>query len=169
MVARGSMVIFAYGSNMLSARLRLRVPSARVIATGSLTEHRLQWHKRGQDGSGKCDAHHTGNPEHIVWGVLYQIAIAEKSALDRAEALGVGYSEKFVEISTIGGPVTAQIYVAIDLDPGAVPYDWYKAFVIAGAHEHRLPAPYQADLQAVATAADPNGQRAVQNFAILGR
>ena len=35
-------------------------------------------------------------------------------------------------------------------DPSLTPYDWYKAFVLAGAREHGLPQDYVAALDAVA-------------------
>lgn len=50
---------FAYGSNMLTDRLRERVPSARPVAVARLAGHSLRWHKVSIDGSGKCDAEAT--------------------------------------------------------------------------------------------------------------
>lgn len=46
---------FAYDSNMLSARLRERAPSARALGVAVLRVHELKWHKVAKDGSGKCD------------------------------------------------------------------------------------------------------------------
>jgi hypothetical protein len=40
---------------MLSARLRQRVPGARLIGASTLRGHALRWHKVATDGSGKCD------------------------------------------------------------------------------------------------------------------
>ena len=47
---------FAYGSNLLTCRLRQRTPSARVVDRAILRQHELRWHKAATDGSGKCDA-----------------------------------------------------------------------------------------------------------------
>ncbi len=92
---------FAYGSNMLTARLRERVPSAAAIGIGRLVGHALRWDKRsGRDRSGKCDAEATGRQEDVVWGVLFELDPDEKLALDRAEGLGVGYLDKTVQVST---------------------------------------------------------------------
>lgn len=52
---------FAYGSNMLTERLIARTPSARPVGTSLLPGHRLTFHKRGRDGSGKCDAFETAH------------------------------------------------------------------------------------------------------------
>src|SRR4030081_95179 len=65
---------FAYGSNMLTARLRERVPSAAAIGIGKLVAHALRWDKRSwQGGSGKCDAEATSRNDDVVWGVLFEL------------------------------------------------------------------------------------------------
>ena len=80
---------FAYGSNLLLARLRERTPSARRIERGRLSAHRLCWHKRGAvDGSGKCNAFMTGDTADVVWGALFAFADTERVRLDTAEGLG---------------------------------------------------------------------------------
>lgn len=48
------MKYFAYGSNMLTERLRARCPSAHPIGTGIAMGFRLNFSKRGEDGSGKA-------------------------------------------------------------------------------------------------------------------
>ena len=80
------MLYFAYGSNM--SRLLARVPSAEFVTAARLEAHRLAFHKAGADGSGKCDALATGDPAHCVFGVVFEIAAAEKEHLDRIEGLG---------------------------------------------------------------------------------
>ena len=151
---------FAYGSNMLTDRLRERVPSATAIGVGRLAGHELRWDKRsGRDRSGKCDAEATGRQEDVVWGVLFELDPDEKPALDRAEGLGVGYMDKTVQVSTDTGPVTALMYYATDKDPSLRPYHWYKALVIAGAREHGLPAGYRSRLELVVTVSDHNPTR----------
>ena len=81
---------FAYGSNLLLARLGERAPSARRIGRGRLSAHQLCWHKRGTlDGSGKCNAFMTGDTADVVWGALFELADTERARLDAAEGLGV--------------------------------------------------------------------------------
>ena len=152
---------FAYGSNMLTARLRERVPSATAIGIGQLVGHALRWDKRSwRDGSGKCDAEATSRKDDVVWGVVFELDREDKPALDKAEGLGVGYMEKMVNVLTEAGPVTAVTYYATDKDPSLRPYHWYKALVIAGAREHGLPASYRSRLELVVTVSDPNPERA---------
>ncbi|HZD92214.1 MAG TPA: gamma-glutamylcyclotransferase family protein [Pseudolabrys sp.] len=159
--------IFAYGSNMRSNRLLARTPSAVPLGPGQLRGHRLEWHKTGSDGSGKCDVVHTGRDEDVVWGVVYTIDAAEKPDLDAAEALGIGYSEKCAAIICGERTHNAWLYVAIDVSRDLTPYHWYKAFVVEGAREHGLPPDYVATLEAIASAPDDDEARAAMNAAIL--
>jgi len=159
-------VNFAYGSNMLWRRIRARVPSARPLGTAILHGHRLQWHKSGRDGSGKCDVVPTTEAGHAVHGVLYEMLAAEKPALDRAEGLGTDYDEKQVEVEARHGPVTAWVYHAMRTDPTMRPYGWYKAIVLAGAREHSLPDDYVARLDAALAIDDPDAERHAAHIAL---
>ncbi|NHI02216.1 gamma-glutamylcyclotransferase family protein [Oceanimonas sp. MB9] len=151
---------FAYGSNMSLARMRARVPSARVIAVARLGGHRLMFHKVGKDGSGKCDILKTGDQNDLVYGVVYNIAPAEKPWLDRVEGLGAGYDEKPVRVMTQAGvELIAVSYVATHIDARLTPYSWYKDHVLHGAGEHGLPADYIRVLELVRANEDPDRDR----------
>lgn len=149
---------FAYGSNMATGRLRTRAPSARPLGTARLPRHALRWHKRGRDGSGKCDiaAARAAAADAVVWGVLFDIECADKPRLDAAEGLGVGYDERTVEVLAEFGPCQAFTYQGRQshIDAGLRPKPWYKRYVVIGAREHGLPAAYQEALAAVRTTAD---------------
>lgn len=160
---------FAYGSNMLTRRLARRVPSARPIGAGWLPGHRIAFHKRGWDGSGKANLLATGDPEHRVHGVLFELAVAERPDLDRAEG---GYEHHTVRVrSDLGAedPIPALTYVADDafIDDTLLPFPWYKAFVVAGAREHGLPGTYVEWLATVGVVPDPDPRRAGYNRAIV--
>lgn len=161
------MLNFAYGSNMPVRRIqaRDRVPGARLIGTGRLAGYRLTWHKRSQDGSGKCNI--VPAKGSVVHGVLYDIPESEKPALDRAEGLGHGYEEQTVIVETEGGAREALAYVATDIDEGLRPYTWYKAFVVAGAREHDLPPDYVAALETCEATEDPDRSRHRKNMEIV--
>lgn len=150
---------FAYGSNMLSRRMRAadRVPSASPRGIGYITGHRLTFDKVSRrDGSGKCDAEHTGDDGDRVYGVLYSVKEAEKPNLDRAEGLGNGYDEKVVEVVAARGEKQATIYYATSKDASLKPYHWYKAYVVSGAVEHGLPFAYVEWLRTVESQQDPD-------------
>lgn len=160
-----SFVSFAYGSNMLAARLRERCPSAHAIGIAELPGHELRWHKRSNQKSGKCDIVACGAGS--VFGVLYEIANGEKRALDRAEGLGFGYEEIEIEVLCGGERVMAKAYRATNTDPALRPFTWYRALVIAGAKEHGLPAPYIAGLESVPADQDPDRARHDEHMALI--
>lgn len=159
---------FAYGSNLLSHRLRQRTASAVAIGCGVLPGHVLRWHMASTDGSGKCDVLLQGDGVAAVHGVVYRIDHDEKPLLDKAESLGSGYREEQVVVNMGAQQVVASIYRALRIDDAAVPYDWYHALVLAGAREQQLPEPYLRQLAGVTTRADPDAHRAALHFALAG-
>jgi gamma-glutamylcyclotransferase len=162
-------ITFAYGSNMLSSRIQERCPSARALGIAKLHGHELKWHKRSQDGSGKCDVMQTNNRDCVVYGVLYEIAASEKPALDKAEGLGNGYEEKKVQVVFDDAARVVSIYSATRTDSSLKPYAWYRAFVLAGANEHKLPSEYIRRLESVPAVEDADGERERRNTELLER
>jgi gamma-glutamylcyclotransferase len=155
---------FAYGSNMPSARLRARCPSARPLGRAFVAGHELRWHKRSKDGSGQCDLFPVALQEALVHGVLYQIDPSERDALDRAEGYGYGYERMDVVALRDGNAHRAMTYRATDTDTSLRPYSWYLALVLAGAREHRLPDAYVALLEAVESIEDHDRARHTENI-----
>ncbi|HYC00212.1 MAG TPA: gamma-glutamylcyclotransferase family protein [Candidatus Limnocylindrales bacterium] len=162
-------LIFAYGSNLCAERLTARTPSARAVGIGRLRGHRLCWHKKGRDGSGKCNALATGNAADVVWGVVYELDAAEKILLDGCEGLGRDYFEKTVTVEGNGHSWQAVVYCANQemLDEAARPYGWYKTFVTTGARRHGLPEAYCMALEAVEACDDPLVARHRRELAVL--
>jgi cation transport regulator ChaC len=159
---------FAYGSNLLAARLKERTPSARACGVGVLPWYELRWHKEGNDGSGKCDIVHAPTSTGHVQGVVYEIDKHEKPALDAAESLGVGYSEKQLEVQLSGRSVHAWAYMALRTRADVVPFTWYKALVVAGARQSGLDAAYIQALEAVVGKADVDLSREARHRRLLG-
>lgn len=161
------MLYFSYGSNMSVCRLLERVPSAKFVATASLNEHDLRFHKKGKDGSSKCDAYYTGNPDHSIIGVIFEISETEKPELDRKEDLGNGYEEKEVILTTRAGKrIRALTYYATNIDETLRPYQWYKYHVLTGAKENGLPDLYLKKLEDIESIQDPEQERRNQEMAI---
>jgi AIG2 family protein len=163
---------FAYGSNMLTKRLRQRTPSARFSAVTKLTQHVLRFHKRSEDKtghkSGKCNAYFTGDEKDYVYGVVFDIDRNEKDKLVEVEG---GYvEEKLTLTSRDGKSEAAFMFNVADracLDDELRPYDWYKALVLAGAKEHNFPEEYLREIDKVATIRDPNKDRNNRNRRFL--
>ncbi len=160
---------FSYGSNMCTRRLHARVGSSRFRAVGSLKGYQLRFHKRSVDGSGKCNALHTGDTSDEVCGVIFDIAASDRPKLDKAEGLGYGYHEQQVDILTATGVMAAYTYVAAPsyVEDALAPYSWYKAFVVEGAKEHGLPLSYVKKLEAVKAHEDSDMNRDRENRNIL--
>ena len=149
-------------------RLRERVPSANVITIAKLSCHLLDFHKVSIDGSGKCDAYETGNPDDFLYGVVFEIDPSEKRKLDRAEGLGYGYEEKEVTVIDNNGKcILTTTYYATNIYKTLKPYHWYKNFVVHGAKENNLPKDYIEMLTLIESIDDPDKVREKRNENIL--
>ena len=158
---------FAYGSNMSSRRLAARVSGARALSSATLEGHELRFHKRGQDGSGKCDIHETDREDARVFGALFALPFAAKATLDRIEGLGAGYEEKVVSITdAAGGEIQALTYYATDIKDALQPFCWYRHHVLAGAQEFQLPENYIRAIVEVPYIGDRDDARRAREMSI---
>lgn len=163
-------VYFAYGSNMLTARLRERMPSCEPIGIATLPGYELRFHKRSKDKSGKCNAFASGNNNSVI-GVLFSFDPAERAKLDQAEGVGSGYEHAMVTVLNQEGrrrKVLTYIATPAYIDDNLKPYGWYRDFVLAGGREHGLPPEYISTyIQSVKTIDDPVKTREEKQRAIL--
>ena len=155
------MYYFGYGSNMLTSRLRTRVPSAEPVLTATLEGHALRFHKQSRDGSGKCTVVPSSVNGARVHGVIFDVSSADLRLLDEAEQRGRGYERRDVVVEDSDSTVEAFAYVAQPayVDDTLLPYDWYHALVLAGAREHDLSSSYVAKIESVPSYPDPNEER----------
>ena len=159
------MKYFAYGSNLLTRRLRdpLRAPSAVALGVASAPGFVMRFHKVGTDGSGKCTLIATGNDADVVYGVLYELTDSDLPGLDREEGVHLGgYARHALRLRLRHGDATeAMTYVAGGryLDAACVPFDWYRDLVVAGAREHGLPPAYVRELERTPAIPDPDAAR----------
>ena len=161
------MLYFAYGSNMSIKRMQGRIRSASFVCVASLRDHDLRFHKKSNDGSGKCDISKTEYPEHSVFGVVFDIAEEDKSKLDNIEGLGQGYEQKEVTVITsLGTTISAMTYYATRKDSNLRPYHWYKFHVLTGARENKLPKEYIEKINRVVSIDDPKMERHEREMAI---
>jgi len=162
-------ITFAYGSNMPTARItdQRRCPSAKAMGCAELRGYELRWHKVSNDGSAKADIVKSDVAGASVFGVLYEIPLEEKPALDRAEGLGRGYEEVQVVVLHNGAEAAVTAYKATNIDPKLQPYTWYKALAAFGAREHTLPDAYIAQIEAAPAVEDPDRKRHDQNMCLI--
>lgn len=127
-----------------------------------LSGYALRFHKRGQDGSGKGNAFHTGNLEDEVWGAVYSLAAEDKPRLDQAESLGCGYNVATQSLVLSTGTVHEVFFYVADpayIDHSLWPYAWYKDLVVQGARAHQLPDNYIERIEQASTIDDPDQDR----------
>jgi len=157
---------FAYGSNLHPLRLRERAPSSTPVGVAVLEGYALRFHKRGADGSAKCDVvPHDGGR---VYGVAFRVHPNDLATLDAAEQ---GYDRVTLHVAGATGALTAFTYRARPdrIVPGLKPYRWYRDLVALGARHHGLPADYVAAIEAVVVRDDPDGARAAARASLLER
>ena len=178
-----SVLYFAYGSNMLTARMARRCPSARVFARAALPGYGIAFSKIGRDGTGKVTlVASAGGPNaqaanevaaSLAHGVIYELSAADIEILDKIEGRGRGY-HRFEAVATIldgkqsegvcANRIGVTTYIAEPgfLDTRLMPFDWYRDLVVAGAREHALPKPYRAMLEAQPITIDADLTRATR-------
>lgn len=156
---RGSVLYFAYGANLHPGWLRRRVQSAVVIGAAELPGHRIEFRKRGRDGSGKSDACPTGLASDRLAGALYRLSKADLQRLGAAEA---GYHLDEITVESAEGALAALTWRAdsVQLVAGLPPWNWYLALLRAGAAIHGLPESHRRWLETVVAAPDPDRDRA---------
>jgi gamma-glutamylcyclotransferase len=158
---------FAYGSNMMTARLTARCPSATPRGVAFAQDHRLTFWKKGRDGSGK--GHLAASPGLSQPGVLFTLSTDDLIALDRFEGAGYGYrraDDFIVRLKDTSEITQAATYIATDLDETLQPYDWYLALIVAGAREHAFDEKIMREFSATACREDPDQTRASRHEAL---
>ena len=134
---------FAFGSNMLTQRIRARCPSAEPTENAAAIDFDLEFSKRSKDCSGKATLKRS--PGRIVYGVLFAIKGSQRWKLDKAEGAGSGYIRcDFFPVRPLNRAtvVDTTCYLADNPENGLIPYDWYLALIVAGARQHRLDREY---------------------------
>lgn len=161
---------FAYGSNLHPVRLTERVPSAELIGAAEWPHHRLAFHKKSDDGSGKCNMHYSGSGSDLVYGAIYRMRPEHKHQLDRFEGRGYGYTDSQIVLGHGGNEYTCFTYLAqqTHIVDRLMPYHWYKKLVILGARYLGFPESYIASIDAVPSTEDPDPARRKASEMLVG-
>ncbi|MEA1831929.1 gamma-glutamylcyclotransferase family protein [Methylobacterium durans] len=132
---------FAYGANMDAAAMALRCPASRLVGQGRLHRHRFIVMREGY-------ASVVRDPARTVWGVLWDLALADIPALDRYEGVAGGlYAKASQPIATESGVKRALIYLGRSTAPG-VPRPGYLEAVLRAGEAAQLPAAYRKEMRA---------------------
>ena len=159
----------AYGSNLHPVRMLHRIPDAQLEALVRLDGYQVRFHKRGQDGSGKCNILRTERPEDRVFGAVYSLYEDQILRLDEFE--GSGYVREELEVEVRGEACSVFAYVAEErwCDDELKPYRWYQQLVYWGAHFHQFPLDYLDALEEVAVIEDRSEERREVHHELLMR
>lgn len=153
----------AYGSNLHPLRLRLRVPSARLLGAGHLAANGLHFHKRSADGSAKCGILEPGDGVHVA---VYEMRARDKPVLDAIEGLGAGYDQLDVDVAGFG-LCFSYAAMASHISDCLKPYDWYREMVLIGCRRHGFPQGYIAEIGRISVDRDPDAERSRKNWEIV--
>ena len=140
-------LVFAYGSNMDAGAMATRCPGARSLGLARLARHR-----RGVMREGYLTA--APDPRRDLWGLLWDVPVADMAALDRYEEVASGLYRKRMQM--VVGPAGARralVYFGANAGPGTLRKDYFAA-VDAAATQAQVPH-WQTEREALA----PDGVR----------
>src|SRR4051794_36174318 len=119
---------FAYGSNMDQAAMLQRCPASKPVGIGRLMRHRFMIFDEGY-------ATVVRDPQRAVWGMVWDLALADIPALDRYESLSTGLYTKVVQpVATEQGPRRALVYVGRGAKPGTLRPGYMEGVIEAATH-----------------------------------
>lgn len=126
---------FAYGSNIDRAAMLQRCPASKPVGIARLMRHRFMIFDEGY-------ASVVRDPQRVVWGMVWELALADIPALDRYESLSTGLYTKVVQpVVTEQGPRRAVVYIGRSAKSGT-PRPGYMEGVIEAAQHAGLPEEY---------------------------
>ena len=83
---KSTFLYFAYGSNLLTDRIRINNPSARVRSIALLRNHKLDFNNLSKKWGGAV-ATIIPHKEELVWGVLWELDMEHQATLDKQELI----------------------------------------------------------------------------------
>src|SRR5262245_54505906 len=152
------MLYFAYGSNMHSAQMKQRCPSAKFVCRAKLPSHRLAFTlKSVERDCGVADVLYDDRRD--VWGVVYELPEIEVKDLDKDESFLPGRPDEQNAYTRENhyvwpdGDIERALLVALyrghpQLDP-PLPSHEYKQLIVEGARHWHLPAEYIRELESI--------------------
>lgn len=135
-------LLFAYGSNMDIAAMAERCPASRPLGQARLARHRLVIMREGYVSVVR-------DPRRAVYGLLWEVALADMAALDRYECVAAGlYTKRQLPVVTERGPRGALVYLGANAGPGT-PQPGYLEIVLRAGREAGLPQRHLAEIEAL--------------------
>ena len=160
---------FAYGSNLHPMRLMERVPSAELVGVTKHSRYALAFHKRSNDGSGKCNM--SNSESGLVYGAIYKLHPDHKNGLDIFEGKGYGYIDNQISFQHNESEypcftyLAQQSHIVGDLNT----YHWYNRLVVLGAQYLQFPDAYMSSIEAIESIEDPDAIRRKEKEELIER
>ncbi|KAH0547399.1 gamma-glutamylcyclotransferase-like [Cotesia glomerata] len=140
---------FAYGSNLLTSRIRINNPSAMLYGIGRLEDYRLDFIGWSNLWNG-APATIVETPGFHVWGAIWELDVADIKNLDQQET---GYNALQVDIVThSGAKYNCRVYQQIKVPDAYVklrklpnprrPSEIYLKIIVKGALDREIPIEY---------------------------
>ncbi|KAH6941520.1 hypothetical protein HPB50_019251 [Hyalomma asiaticum] len=141
----GEILYFAYASNMWSRRIHICNPTAKYFDIGELEGYHIDFFDYFESWRGASAALQK-SAGRITHGVIWTIQKEDIHKLDQQESDYEGV-DVTVKLSS-GEEVVCRTYVYGHTKAGnkSVPSLFYKAVIVAGAIEHKLPETYVQEL-----------------------
>ena len=144
MVVSERVYYFAFGSNMSSERLSVRIPILEDLGAGRLDGWRFVCNKRGVDGTAKANI--VSADGSLVWGVVYALYRSSLPELDVFEG-GYERAQLMVRLESTGAQIECEGYLSDRTSSTSAPANWYKRHMVDGARDHGLPDDYVTMLE----------------------
>jgi gamma-glutamylcyclotransferase (GGCT)/AIG2-like uncharacterized protein YtfP len=142
---------FAYGSNLDAQQMALRCPSARGLFRACLRDHRLDFtyfSKRWSGGSADVVPHFGAN----VWGIVYELNLAEVPELDRFEG---GYQRIFLSVNDDQERTHPVLSYQVPVKRSFRPTASYLGKIILWGERWSLPPEYLQGLRRIPVIPEP--------------
>lgn len=135
---------FAFGANVHPATLDRRGITPRRFASARLDGYRLVFDTPGIPWFEPAFASLAQGDDH-VWGVLYELSVADLARLRSFE--GSAYLEIGVEVESGGGRVPARTFVTAERPRERAPSRRYLRVIAEGARARALPEEWIARIE----------------------
>lgn len=149
--AESSVLHFLYGGDLNADLQGLHCPSAKVVATARLPDHRMSFFGRSERWDGGEESV-VPRPGDSVYGVVMRLSRSDSDRLDlwrgvKLDGTGRYFHSPADVIGEDGTVYPVLLYVKAERGPFRPPSTEYLEQIVAGAERRRLPAAYVAALR----------------------
>ena len=141
---------FAYGSNLSQQQITERCPDSTLIGPGKMRGFKLVFtHYSPRWQGGVADI--SKDPNHDVWGLLYELSQTDLDQLDRYEGHPTVYNRMQTAVQSVQGTTirNAWVYYVVHKEQFIPPTQKYFNIILEAARTHKFPEAYIAYLKSI--------------------